>query len=128
MMNKTDYLRNALADHVLRGVVYTPPSARYIALFNVTPTSAGGGTEVSGGSYVRQAVTFSASASGESHNTVTINYPTPAADWGLVQGVALFDALSSGNMLYFGLLGTAKTVYAGDPLFFPSGYFSITES
>lgn len=128
MMNKTDYLRNALANHTLRGVTYTPPNGWYIALFNVTPTSAGGGTEVTGGGYARQAVTFSAASAGESHNTLTINYPTPTTDWGDIPGVALFDALTAGHMLYFGELGTLKTVYAGDPLFFPSSYFSITES
>ncbi len=128
MMNKTDYLRNALANHVLRGVTFTPPSAWYVALFNVTPTSAGGGTEVTGGSYIRRAAVFSASSAGESHNTNVITYPTPTLDWGDVPGVAVFDALTAGNMLYFGTLGTPKTVYAEDALFFPIGYFSITES
>ncbi len=128
MMNKTNYLRNALANHTLRGVVYTPPSVWYIALFIVTPTNVGGGTEVTGGSYARQAVTFSTAVLGECHNTGVITYTTPTLDWGNIPGVALFDALTAGNMLYFGSLGTPRTVYAGDPLYFPSGYFSITES
>jgi hypothetical protein len=127
-MNKTDYLRNALADHVLRGVVFTPPTAWFLALFSITPTSSGGGTEVAVGAYSRQAVTFSAATSGESHNTLALNFPTPTLDWGPIPGVALFDALTAGSMLYFGVLGTPKTVYAGEDLYFPVGYFSITES
>jgi hypothetical protein len=60
---------------------------------------------------------------------LALNFPTPTQDWGYLPGVALFDAETAGNMLYFGVLGTPKTVYAGDgPLYFPVGYFSITES
>jgi hypothetical protein len=128
MMNKSDYLRNALVNHTLRGVVFTPPSSLYIALFNVTPTSAGGGTEVSGGAYARQGVAFTAASAGSSGNTLPINFPTPTADWGDIPGAALFDALTGGNMLYFGTLGTLRTVYTDDAIFFPAGYFSITET
>ena len=128
MNNKSDFLRNALVDHTLRGVAYTPPSARYIALFTVAPTSAGGGTEVTGGSYLRQSVAFSAASSGQSSNTAPVNFPVPSADWGTVIAAALFDASSGGNMLYFGPLGTSKTIYASDSVFFPANYFSITES
>lgn len=127
MMNKSDYLRNALVNHTLRGVAFTPPSAWYIALFNVTPTSAGGGTEVSGGGYVRQAVSFPAPTAGATSNTLPINFPTPSADWGDIAGAALFDASTGGNMLYFGDLGTLRTVYASDDVFFPAGYFAISE-
>jgi len=128
MMNKSDYLRNALLNHTLRGVTFTPPGNRYIALFTVAPTSAGGGTEVTGGSYVRKAVAFTVPTSGNTSNTLAINFDTPTADWGDVVAAALFDALSAGNMLYFGTLGTPRTVYAGDAIRFPVGFFSITET
>lgn len=127
MMNKTDYLRQAIANHTLRGVTFTAPSAWYIALFNVTPTSAGGGTEVATGAYTRQAVTFGVPTLGETSNTGTINFTTPSLDWGDVPGVAVFDAATAGHMLYFGVLGTPKTVYAGDAIYFPVGYFVISE-
>lgn len=128
MMNKSDYLRNALVNHTLRGVAYTPPSALYLALFNVTPTSSGGGTEVSGGGYLRRVVTFAAPTAGSTSNVSTVTFPTPTLDWGNVLGVAVYDALSAGNMLYFGNLGTPKTVYAGEEFYFPSGYFQIDET
>lgn len=127
MMNKTNYLRQAIANHALRGVAWTPPTEWFIALFNVTPTAAGGGTEVATGSYTRKEVTFAVPTDGATSNTLAINFATPTLDWGDVPGVALFDAETSGNMLYFGTLGTPKTIYAGDDVYFPSGYFAISE-
>lgn len=127
MLNKTDYLRQAIANHNLRHVAFTSPTAWFVALFNVTPTSAGGGTEVATGAYVRQAVTFAVPTLGATSNSNVINFPTPGLDWGAIPGVALFDASTSGNMLYFGTLGTPKTVYAGDEVYFPVGYFAIAE-
>lgn len=127
MLNKTDYLRQAMANMTLRGVVWTPPTEWFIALFNVTPTSVGGGTEVATGSYIRQEVTFAVPTLGATSNSGAINFPTPSLDWGDIPGVALFDAETAGNMLYFGTLGTPKTVYAGDEIYFPSGYFAIAE-
>jgi hypothetical protein len=129
MLNKSDYLRDAITNLTLRGVSFTAPSDHYIALFTVTPTSAGGGTEVTGGSYTRLSVTFAAPGTpGATSNNAPLNFPTPTADWGNVVGAAVFDAATAGNMLYFGDLGTPRTIYAGDTgINFPAGYFAISE-
>ncbi len=129
MLNKSDYLRNAITNLTLRGVSFAAPSARYIALFTTTPTSAGGGVEVTGGGYARLAVTFSAPVTpGATSNNAPLNFSTPTADWGNVVGAAVFDAATAGNMLYFGDLGTARTIYAGDTgVNFPAGYFAVSE-
>jgi hypothetical protein len=127
MMNKSDYLRNALVNHTLRHVAFTSPTAWFIALFNVTPTSAGGGTEVTGGGYARLPVVFTVPAGGATSNNAPLNFSTPSTDWGDVTGAAVFDASTAGNMLYFGDLGTLRTVYTGDDIFFPANYFVISE-
>lgn len=62
MASMTDYLESKLLDHVVRNVVYTPPTSVYVALFTTPTTDAGGGTEVVGGAYARQFVTFSAAS------------------------------------------------------------------
>ena len=54
----SDYLENALLNHVFRGVAYTAPTAIYLALYTSDPTDANTGTEVSSGGYARQQVTF----------------------------------------------------------------------
>ena len=49
--SKSDYLENEILDHVLGGADYSRPATVYIALYTAAPTDAGGGTEVTGGSY-----------------------------------------------------------------------------
>ena len=126
-MVKSDYLAAAVLNAWLRGVSPTLPSAWYLALYTVAPTSAGGGTEISGGGYLRTAVTFAAPSGGICANTGAVNFPTPTLPWGQVVAVGVFDAISSGHMLYFKTLPTAKAVDAGFPVFFPDGYLTIQE-
>jgi len=59
-MSKTDFLENKIINHVLRNTAYTAPATVYAALFTATPGESSAGTEVTGGSYARQAATFSA--------------------------------------------------------------------
>lgn len=127
-MNKSDYLRNALLNHTLRGVAFTPPGSRYVALYTVAPTSAGGGTEVTGGAYVRQSVTFAAPSGFACANSGLITFPTPTVAWGEVLAVAILDASTAGNMLYFGDLPTHKVVDVNDVVTIPVGFLSISES
>jgi hypothetical protein len=109
-LNKTDFLEDKIVNHVLRNTAYTQPTTVYVGLFTVMPADDGtGGTEVSGGSYARQSVTFGApSPSGQTNNSSTITFPTATADWATganrVVGFGIFDASSAGNLLYYGLL------------------------
>ena len=130
MAAKKQTLSNALLNAVLTGAAYTSPSARYIALFTTAPdaSTGGGGTEVTGGAYVRVAVTFSPAAAGSTANTAAVTFPVATASWGTVEAVAICDALTSGNQLYFGDLGTEKLVDIGDQLNFAVGAITVTES
>lgn len=115
----SDYLEAALLNEVLRNVGYTPPATVYLALFTSATTDAGGGTEVTGGSYARQAVTFSAPSGGATENSGAITFTNlPAA---AITHAALMDALTAGNMLFHGALNTPRTVGAGDSLTFAVG-------
>jgi hypothetical protein len=102
----------------------------YVALFTANPSDTGGGTEVSGGSYARVALTLSlanmagtqaaasttasSGTSGTTSNNNTITFPSPTANWGTVTGMALMDAATGGNMHVFAALTTSKTVNNGD--------------
>ena len=59
MAAMTDYLENKIIDWLLRGQTFTPPATAYVALYTTAPTDSTAGTEVSGGSYARVAVTSS---------------------------------------------------------------------
>jgi hypothetical protein len=121
--NLTNYLENKLLDHFLGTTSYTMPTV-YVGLFTVAPTDAGGGTEVTGGSYARQEAAFSAAASGATSNSDNIDFTgMPAAT---TVAIAIFDAVTSGNMLLYGTLTTNKTTDAGDTLRIATGDLDVT--
>lgn len=122
--NLSDYLENKLLDHFLGTTTYTKPTTVYIALYTVAPTDAGGGTQVTGGSYARQTATFSAAASGTTSNTANIDFAgMPAAT---TVAIGVFDALTAGNLLLWGTLTTNKTTDAGDTLRIATGDLDIS--
>jgi len=122
--NLSDYLENKLLDHFLGTATYTKPTTVYIALYTVAPSDAGGGTQVTGGSYARQTATFSAAASGTTSNTANIDFAgMPAAT---TVAIGVFDALTSGNLLLWGTLTANKTTDAGDTLRIATGDLDIS--
>ena len=72
----TNFLELELLDHVFGKGAYSAPTP-YLALFTAAPTDAGGGTEVSGGSYARVSISsaMDAAASGAITNGSTITFP-----------------------------------------------------
>ena len=122
--NLTNYLESKLIDHFLGTTTYTKPSAVYIGLFTVAPSDAGGGTEVTGGSYARQIATFTAASSGATSNDGNVDFTgMPAAT---TVAIGIFDASTSGNMLLYGTLTTNKTTDAGDTLRIATGDLDIS--
>ena len=103
----------------------TRPTAWYVGLFTAAPGEAGGGTEVAGNAYVREAVTFTVSGNTAS-NDAAIEWPTATGSWGTVTHVAVFDASTSGNMLAYAALTAAKTISTGDVLRIPLGDLDVT--
>ncbi|MDB5802291.1 MAG: hypothetical protein JWL63_3230 [Rhodocyclales bacterium] len=117
----TDYLETALINHLFRGTAYTAPSTLYVALHTSSCSDSAAGTEVSGGSYARVAVTSGTSAwaatssgNGTTSNSSATTFPAPTANWGSLTYWSIFDASTSGNQLICAALGTPKTVNNGD--------------
>ena len=128
MSSKTDYLENKILDHVLRNTAYTSPTTVYVGLFTAAPSDAGGGTEVSGNGYAREAVTFSAASGGATANSGLITFDTPSGSWGTVTHFGIFDALTTGNLLYWGALSQSELVNTGNVVTIPIGDLDITEA
>lgn len=144
MAGKADYLENKFIDHVFRGRSYTVPSTIYVALLTAAPTDAGGGTEVSGGSYARVLVgpsdttwnatqggtpaAASSGSSGATANAGSVTFPSPTGNWGVCTHFGIYDASTAGNLLYWAALATAKTVNSGDAApVFAAGALTVTE-
>ncbi len=137
MTDKTNYLETAFLNHIFRTTKLTGPTNVYIGLFTATPGETGGGTEVTGGAYARVTVAavdaqWAAPADSggrqQTSNTNAITFPTPTANWGTVTQVGISDAATAGNVLYYGTLGTARTINNGDQApSFAAGALTIAE-
>lgn len=130
MGDKSDYVKDGwltwLKNGTLTGTPFngsTPPTTHYVALFTTNPTAddGTGAVEVSGGSYARASITAatgysSISGSGTNahqiSNSGTITFATPTADWGTVIGIGLYDASTSGNLLFWDSI-TSQVISTG---------------
>lgn len=126
---KSTSIANAVLDFMLGS---GSPATLYIAGFTTTPTAAGGGTEVTGGSYARVAVTnnstnFPAASGASKSNGTAFTFPQATADQGLWKGMGIFDAASGGNLRAFADLVTNRQIYSGDTPSFAAGSLVFTE-
>ena len=126
MAEISNYLENALVNATLRNTTYTSVATVYVSLFTSDPTDADTGTEVSGGSYARTAVTFAAPSNGVTTNSADVTFPTCTAAWGVVGWIGINDASTAGNLLYHTALDTSKTIDTGDIFKISTGNLSVT--
>jgi len=122
----SDYLENKILDYVLRDQADWAPATVYLSLHTADVTDAGSGAECSGGSYARQAIAFDAAhatAGTIANSDVETFSGMPAAT---VTHMGLWDASSSGNLLFHGALAASKTVAASDTVQFAAGSIVIT--
>jgi len=149
----SDIMENHLIDWFFRAQAFgitgasagagTGPTTLYVALYTVIPTDVNtSGTEVTGGSYARVAVTSSLAnwagtqapasttastgTNGTTSNNNAITFPAPTANWGTIVAFAIYDALAAGNELAWGALTVNKTVNNGDAApSFPAASLSL---
>ena len=124
-MSLSDTFETTTLKWLLTADAVTRPTAWYIGLFTVAPSDAGGGTEVSGGSYARKAVAFTVSGN-LATNSAAVEFDVATADWGIITSVAVFDAVSGGNMIAYATLTASKTIANGDVLRIPLNDLDIT--
>ncbi|GIK83028.1 MAG: hypothetical protein BroJett024_41330 [Alphaproteobacteria bacterium] len=126
----TDSAENAIVDAVLRGQALGAPATFYVALDTTACSDSAAGTEVTGGSYARVAVTSSlanwagtqsagsttasSGTGGQTSNNAVITFPAPTANWGSVGWFRLVSASTGGTTWFCQALTTAKTVNNGD--------------
>lgn len=138
----SDYLENKIVDWLVRGQSFTPPATVHVGLATSACSDSATGTEVSGGSYARVAVSSSlanwagtqsagsTSASsgtgGTTSNNGDVQFAAPSANWGVITHVILMDASTSGNLLFCIALTASKTINNGDAApKFPAATLSI---
>jgi hypothetical protein len=126
MAEISNYLEDAIINATLRNTSYTSPATVYVGLFTSDPTDAGSGTEVSGGSYARTAVTFGSPSNGVATNSAAVEFPQATGSWGTVGWIGIHDAATSGNLLYHTALDVSKVIDTGDIFKISTGNLSVT--
>lgn len=126
----TDNLENSLIDWFIRGQSFTAPATVYVGLLTASCSDSSAGTEVSGGSYARVAVTSSlanwagtqsagstsasSGSGGTTSNNNAITFAAPTANWGTVTHFGMYSASSGGTLYVCAALTNSKTINNGD--------------
>jgi hypothetical protein len=137
MAGKSQYLENAMLNWMKGTTFLAAPTTVYAALFTTAPTDDSGASavEVSGGSYARASITTSTgwssisgapAAAAQISNGSTITFATPTANWGTILAIGVYDASSSGNLLYWNTI-TSQTITSGVVASFAASTFVVTD-
>ena len=126
MSDASDFLETAICN-IFRATNITAPATVYVALYTAAPSDSGGGTELSGNGYARQAVTFGAPSGGAIANSSSPTFgPNTSSNWGSITHIGIFDASTSGNLLAWRVATSARTVNVGDSYNIAVGALTIT--
>lgn len=131
----SDYLANALLDLAFRNQAYSAPDT-YVALATATVADDDDGdtiTEPSGNNYSRVQVnvnggsspTWDVASGGALDNTHQIDMPTPSGSWGTAVALAIVDASTSGNLLFYDNGVTDTPIGVSDDVYFGAGDLDV---
>lgn len=131
MASASDYLEDAILNHITGNNIYTPSGALYLALFDDSASSitleqnllTG---EVSGNGYTRKSIVFGSSSGGVSLNTSIAEFNQATGPWGIVTYVCICDTFENGNILFHAPLSIPRDISAGDTFRFLANNLGIT--
>lgn len=128
MGDLSNYATTGMQDHTLRGETMTSPSDVYLTWFTSPASPDGTAVEVTGGGFVRKAITFDPAADGAIVSDAPVVWSTfhlGAAQ--MVTGWGIYDAATSGNLLAFGRT-PSMLIPLGGAWSIPAGAISITSN
>ena len=135
---KYESLSQALLNYLFNGGSFAQPTTLYLALFSVAPTISSLGTEATGTSYARLAITVSTTTnfptiSGTTttvSNAVAQTMATAGGNWSSsanMTDAGLFTTSGGSVLYYWGDLTVAKPVLNGDTPSFAINALTIQE-
>lgn len=141
MSNASNYLEQAILDHIFRTATFNKPDSLWIGLTSTvltdTEVSDVSGREVANaGNYARKQLNAGNSnwdavdqvnGSGHTQNTSAVEFNIASADWGWVSGMFIADSgtWGTGNILFYGGVATPKLVGNGDQIKANAGSIDI---
>ena len=124
--NLTNTAENKMLDALVGTASYSANTPIKLALVTAAGSDSAAGTEVSGGSYARQTITFNAASSGSIDRAGAVsftNMPTCT-----VVGIELWDSAGTPVRLAYGSLTSSKSLTSGDTLEFAAGSITLSLS
>lgn len=124
--NLPDQIENQLLDALFGTTAFSVTTPVKVALMTANGTDSAPGTEVTGGTYSRQNVTFAAATGGSTSNNAAIEFTgMPACT---VVGIEIYDSALTPKRLAYGALTANKTLSAGDTLRFATSTITMSLS
>jgi hypothetical protein len=131
MSAASDYLENELLDHVLDAAAFSSPTNVYLALFTadtgLETNSPSAECQTPGANgYSRVTLSFAAASGGSSATDAAATVGPATASWGTISHIAVMDATTGGNVLFYGAVTAQKTIDSGDTFQISSGNLTVT--
>ena len=124
----SNYMEDAITAWINGTSFPSAPTNTYVQLYSQDPTDAGSAT---GALYTR--VTYAASGwtrgtggAGTLSNTNAITMQSSAGSAATASHFAVFDAATSGNLLFYGALSASKSIAVGDEVKFNASQLTLT--
>ena len=130
MSEASDYVENQILNCYLNQTNITAPTNIYVGLHTADPTDAGSGAEVSGNNYSRIEITdkfgtASGTGGSVSSNADITGFTATGGDWGTITHIGIYDASTSGNLLFHTALDSSATVNDGDSFQISAGNLTV---
>lgn len=129
-MRASNFLEEAILNYFFRGQAVSRPTNLYLALYKTNPTDSDTGSEVTGGGYARQVVSFNAPSQQGDRGTITnansIEFAQATGDWGEFAYFGVRDAKDGGNLLVYGTFNKPQTVNEGTQFAIKQGDLSVS--
>lgn len=134
MSAASNVLEDNIIKHLFRTGSWTKPTVLHVALYTAAPGEAGGGTEVSGGSYARVQNdpadgnwAATSGGNGQTSNVGDLTYPAPTANWGTVTHMAIHDHATLDQVQVYGALTNSRVISNSDAApKFAAGALTVT--
>lgn len=126
-MSMSNYLESKVLNHICGKSNYTAPPVLYAGLLTeLIDGEEGQATEIAEASYERAGISFGVAENGVIENDTDVNFAVAKEVWGVVKAVAIYDAKTNGNMLFYTNLETEQNVIVDNQLIFKTGKLTIT--
>ena len=129
-MRASNFLEEAILNYFFRGQAVSRPTNLYLALYKTNPTDSDTGSEVTGGGYTRQVVSFNAPSQQGDRGTITnantIEFSQATGDWGEFAYFGVRDAKDGGNLLVYGTFNKPQIVNEGTQFVIKQGDLSVS--